>query len=84
MSSRLAYGFLIGCLLLLCAVGFKVAFASADTLAQTTVSLAPSRAADLLGPISEQGRVGWICHPEKAAAASSAREAELPAVDAPE
>jgi hypothetical protein len=39
----------------------------------------PSGLADLLGPITDSGRTGWDCAPERAARAVSAREAELPA-----
>ena len=41
--------------------------------------LQPSAWADLLGPITESGRVGWECMPERAARAGNARGAELPA-----
>ncbi|MBV9270412.1 MAG: hypothetical protein JO165_04915 [Candidatus Eremiobacteraeota bacterium] len=40
--------------------------------------LRPSAQPALLAPISESGRTGWACKPEKAAEASGAREAELP------
>ncbi len=43
--------------------------------------LQPSAFADLLGPITEAGRVGWDCKPEHAARARTARAAELPADD---
>jgi hypothetical protein len=36
---------------------------------------------DLLGPITESGRVGWDCAPEHAARARTAQAAELPAVE---
>ena len=51
--------------------------ATFDDLAQT--SLAPSPHAALLAPIAEGGRTGWDCTPEKAARATAARAAELPA-----
>ena len=41
--------------------------------------LAPSSDAGLLAPITEAGRTGWDCTPEKAARATTARAAELPA-----
>ena len=41
--------------------------------------LQPSSFADLLGPITEGGRTGWDCAPERAARAAAARAAELPA-----
>jgi hypothetical protein len=43
--------------------------------------LAPSSAAPLLAPITEVGRKGWDCMPEKAARAKTARAAELPPSD---
>lgn len=54
--------------------------ATLDELARAQVS--PTASADLLGPITEAGRTGWSCAPERAAGARSARAAELPA-DAP-
>jgi hypothetical protein len=41
--------------------------------------LQPTGLPDLLGPITERGRVGWDCTPEHAARATTARAAELPA-----
>lgn len=41
--------------------------------------LQPSAFAELLGPITESGRVGWDCAPERAARAATASAAELPA-----
>jgi hypothetical protein len=46
-------------------------------------SLLPSAAPSLLGPITEAGRVGWACKPEKAAAAVKPQDAELPNGDTP-
>jgi len=43
--------------------------------------LAPSSEAGLLAPITDAGRTGWDCTPEKAARATTARAAELPASD---
>ncbi len=43
--------------------------------------LQPSGMTDLLGPITESGRVGWDCAPEHAARARTAQAAGLPAVD---
>jgi hypothetical protein len=45
------------------------------------VQLKPSGFSDLLGPITETGRVGWDCLPEHAARAPTARAAELPTDD---
>lgn len=39
----------------------------------------PSDPPALLAPISEDGRVGWSCPAEKAARATTVRDAELPA-----
>jgi hypothetical protein len=50
--------------------------ATLDQLAQPQLS--PSPLADLLGPITEAGRTGWKCTPERAASAHAARAAELP------
>ncbi len=41
-------------------------------------AVAPSRVPDVLGPITESGRTGWDCVPERAATARSARAAGLP------
>ncbi len=41
-------------------------------------ALSPSAAPGLLGPITAAGRVGWECKPERAAAAGSWHDAELP------
>jgi hypothetical protein len=41
--------------------------------------LTPSAVPALLGPITEAGRKGWECVPERAAAAKSRVAAELPA-----
>ena len=44
-------------------------------------SLQTSAAPSLLGPITEAGRKGWACKPERAAAARAVKDAELPAPD---
>jgi hypothetical protein len=41
-------------------------------------ALQPSAAPSLLGPITEAGRKGWACKPEKAASAEHWQDAELP------
>lgn len=41
-------------------------------------NLAPSSVPALLGPITEAGRKGWACTPERAAAAKNSVAAELP------
>jgi hypothetical protein len=53
--------------------------ATLDDLSRLQVK--PSALRDLLGPISETGRVGWDCLPEHAARAATARAAELPTDD---
>ncbi|HTD32066.1 MAG TPA: hypothetical protein VK665_00295 [Candidatus Elarobacter sp.] len=40
--------------------------------------LVPSAVPSLLGPITEAGRTGWSCAPERAATAKSAAAAGLP------
>lgn len=44
-------------------------------------AFAPSASPALLGPINELGRNGWQCAPERAAQASEAHAAGLPAPD---
>ena len=41
-------------------------------------TLVPSAAPGLLGPITEAGRIGWSCAPEREARARTATEAGLP------
>ena len=74
-------------LLRLCAAGLlagalccgRLAVAGAATLEDLiNGALAPSAAPALLGPITSSGRVGWECKPERAAAAGSWHDAELP------
>ncbi|HET6276144.1 MAG TPA: hypothetical protein VFE16_09475 [Candidatus Cybelea sp.] len=70
----LATGLLAGALL-----SGRLAVASAASLEDLlTGALTPSAAPALLGPITAAGRVGWECKPERAAAAGSWHEAELP------
>lgn len=52
------------------------ALSSLDDLAR--LGIVPSGVPALLGPITESGRTGWDCHPEKAATASHWHDAELP------
>ena len=75
MNLRLAFA--MGGLLL--ALGTAVAAGSAvlDPIA-IAQSLEPSQPPSLLGPISIEGRVGWACKPEHAAAATTIKDAELP------
>jgi hypothetical protein len=69
---------------LVLAAGFawsgRVAVAGVATLEELlTGAMTPSAAPGLLGPITADGRVGWECKPERAAAAATYRQAELPA-----
>lgn len=75
MNLRLAFA--IGGLLL--ALGTAVAATGAvlDPVA-IAQSLEPSQSPSMLGPISIEGRAGWACKPERAAAARTVRDAELP------
>ena len=57
----------------------RLAVASAASLEDLLAgALTPSAAPALLGPITAAGRVGWECKPERAAAAGSWHDAELP------
>jgi hypothetical protein len=69
---------------MLLAAGFiasgRFALAGAASLEEMLAgALTPSSAPALLGPITSAGRVGWECKPERAAAAMTYRQAELPA-----
>ncbi len=73
---------MIASLLFLAAAGLGVAYANAGAMAGLALeSLLPSSTAGLLGPISEEGRTGWACRPERAAAARGPKAAELPGTD---
>lgn len=64
--------------------GFSIAYANAPSLdALTANAFLPSEAPGLLAPIAETGRIGWACHPEKAAESRTASTADLPGTDAP-
>lgn len=80
MSSRLIRKIaLVG---LLVAAAFSARFAVAGAASVESLlegGMAPSAAPSLLGPITEAGRTGWACQPERAAAAKHAGDAELPA-----
>ena len=79
MTSRPFGRLILVGLLLLAAVCVRFGIAgAADITAQSADSLVASQLPDLLGPIYERGRVGWMCRPERAAEASSATNAELP------
>jgi hypothetical protein len=76
---RIRWTVLLTLLAVLAAAG-GIALSAEATLEELGGSqLGPSASADLLGPITESGRVGWDCAPEHAARAGSARAAELPA-----
>ncbi|MDB5072162.1 MAG: hypothetical protein JWM87_3273 [Candidatus Eremiobacteraeota bacterium] len=47
-------------------------------LGDPSASLAASSSPSLLGPITESGRTGWTCAPERAATAQTAAMAGLP------
>lgn len=58
----------------------RAAVAGAATLEELLAgAMLPSAAPALLGPITADGRVGWECKPERAAAAATVHQAELPA-----
>ncbi|MGC1379593.1 MAG: hypothetical protein WA814_01075 [Candidatus Baltobacteraceae bacterium] len=68
-------------IVLLAASIFCGRFALADAASLEDLlagALTPSASPALLGPITSAGRVGWACKPERAAASSGWREAELP------
>jgi hypothetical protein len=80
MSSRLVARLSLAGLLLLGAAGLRYAWVDAGVLNPSEAgTLVPSAQPALLGPIDEHGRTGWLCLPEIAAAAKSAKAAELPA-----
>lgn len=62
------------------AVGFAGASSIERALEGGLTASAPPA---LLGPITESGRTGWACKPEKAASAKAAAAAELPSTDTP-
>jgi ATP/maltotriose-dependent transcriptional regulator MalT len=76
---RIRWTVLLTLLAVLAAAGGVAASAEASLDDLGRLQLQPSAAADLLGPITENGRTGWDCAPERAARAARARDAELPA-----
>jgi len=78
MFSRLVSRLALAGLLLLCAVSLRYAYVDASVLSPNADMLAPSSQPALLGAINEDGRTGWLCRPEQAAGAKSAKNAELP------
>jgi hypothetical protein len=78
MFVRLIARLALAGLLLLAAVSLRYAYVDAGVLTASTDMLAPSSQPALLGAINEDGRTGWLCRPEQAAAAKHAKNAELP------
>ena len=80
MSSRLVRKIVLVGLLAVAAFSARFAIAGAASIeALVENGMVPSAAPALLGPITEAGRKGWACVPERAAAAKHSGEAELPA-----
>ena len=75
MNLRLAFA--MGGLLLALGTAVAVAGDALDPAAIERV-LEPAQTPSLLGPIAAEGRVGWACEPERAASATSVRDAHLP------
>ncbi|HEV2260930.1 MAG TPA: hypothetical protein VGR69_01410 [Candidatus Rubrimentiphilum sp.] len=79
MSRRWLRLFAPAAAIAVCVIAGGFGFAEAQSLqAMLDGALAPSAAPALLGPINEDGRVGWACKPERAAGARSWQDAELP------
>jgi hypothetical protein len=79
VSRQLIRRFALAGLLLAATIGARVAYANAPSLgALSADALIPSEPPALLEPITETGRTGWACRPERAAAASNWRDADLP------
>jgi hypothetical protein len=78
MFTRLVARMALAGLLLLATVSLRYAYVDAGVLTGSTDVLTPSSQPALLGAINEDGRTGWLCHPEIAAGAKSAKSAELP------
>lgn len=84
MSSRVIRRTLLLAAILIATLSARLAFAGALSFESLVdAQLMPSNAPALLGPITESGRVGWKCLPERAAGAHGWREAELPDTSAP-
>lgn len=76
---RIRWTVLLTLLAVLAAAGGVAVSAEATLDDLGHAQIQPSAFADLLGPITEAGRVGWECAPERAARASTASGAGLPA-----
>lgn len=82
MSTRVLRPLLLAGLIAAGIFGLGAGLAGASSVeSMLEGALQPSSAPTLLGPITEAGRTGWACKPEKAAAAKTAQEAELPPPD---
>lgn len=79
MSSRFVrpLAFVIATVTGVLCLHFGVAGA-ASIEAMLASQLQPSEAPALLAPITESGRTGWACKPERAASAKGWRDSELP------
>jgi hypothetical protein len=51
-----------------------------DDLLDPEATLAPSPAAELLPPITIEGRRGWACAAERSATAPTTQDADLPTI----
>ena len=79
MSRRWLRLFVLAVVIAVCALAGGFGYAGAQSLeAMLGGGLQPSAAPALLGPITESGRLGWACKPEKAAAANTWQDADLP------
>jgi hypothetical protein len=78
---RIRWTVLLTLLGVLAAAGGIAASAEATLDELGRLQVKPSELRDLLGPITESGRVGWNCTPERAARSTTARDAELPTDD---
>lgn len=82
MSRRMLRPLLLASLLAAMLATIGTGLAGAGSLeAMLSGALQTSAAPSLLGPITEVGRKGWACKPERAAAARAPKDAELPAAD---
>ncbi|MGR4064418.1 MAG: hypothetical protein ACLQPV_03110 [Vulcanimicrobiaceae bacterium] len=78
--SRVRARLVLAATILLGTAGAGIAYANAPSLVATSAdALLPSESPALLGPIDAEGRIGWKCRPEMAAAATAVSAAGLPA-----
>lgn len=79
MSSYLARRLIFAGLFVVAIFSARLASAGVVSLESLAAEqLIPSSSPALLGPITESGRKGWACAPEKAAASKMWTQAELP------